>query len=417
MSNNLDVFLLNWREICLVRQNGGWCRDGRSCKRVHIEGMIMMNYIKEINAFYDCVERNPLSASAVTLWHALMHINNKAMWIDSFTVAAPVLRLKSGLTDSSFKRARTELKDKGYIDYESRGNGQAPVYRMAGLVQSGGYSVEDRANGGRGDAIRGHEGGGQPPGWSVEKQWPEQDVSAEHRPDQNAADGTGRRVAHLPDQHTNRGADHLMDRGMDYVADHHMNRGANHLKDQGTDYISGHLTDRYADRVTAPLVKQNKDKRKPNDTKQNNATDATADAFVFYQENFGVVSPFVADALQHWVQDVGEELVLDAMKRALERGKSNWGYVRGILQAWAKKGITTVEAARAEEAEFRRRQEQRRERGSYVTGKVEVVPEWFREQKRQAKQNREREKAARESRDLEAEREEVERLLAEFRSG
>lgn len=54
-----------------------------------IEGMIMMNYIKEINAFYDCLERHLLSASAVTLWHALMHINNKAMWIESFTVAAP----------------------------------------------------------------------------------------------------------------------------------------------------------------------------------------------------------------------------------------------------------------------------------------------------------------------------------------
>src|SRR5699024_9479726 len=65
----------------------------------------------------------------------LMHINNKAMWIESFTVAAPVLRLKSGLTDGSFKRARTELKEKGYIDYESRGSGQAPAYRMVGLSQ------------------------------------------------------------------------------------------------------------------------------------------------------------------------------------------------------------------------------------------------------------------------------------------
>ena len=82
---------------------------------------------------FDYIERNPLSASAVTLWHALMHINNKARWLESFTVAALVLRLKSGLMNSSFKRARTELKEKDYIDYESRGNGQAPVYRMVGL--------------------------------------------------------------------------------------------------------------------------------------------------------------------------------------------------------------------------------------------------------------------------------------------
>ncbi|MFD1037262.1 hypothetical protein ACFQ3N_02335 [Virgibacillus byunsanensis] len=42
-----------------------------------------------------------------------MHIYNKAMWTDSFTVEAPVLRLKSGLKESSFKRARTELNEKG----------------------------------------------------------------------------------------------------------------------------------------------------------------------------------------------------------------------------------------------------------------------------------------------------------------
>ncbi|WP_407656587.1 DnaD domain-containing protein [Lentibacillus cibarius] len=60
----------------------------------------------------------------------------------------------------------------------------------------------------------------------------------------------------------------------------------------------------------------------------------------------------------NWVNDVGEELVLDAMQRALERGKSNWSYVKGILQAWAKKGITTVEDAKAEEAAFRRSRQQ-----------------------------------------------------------
>lgn len=42
--------------------------------------------------------------------------------------------MKSGLTDNSFKRARTELKDKGYITLASYGNGQAPEYRMVGLV-------------------------------------------------------------------------------------------------------------------------------------------------------------------------------------------------------------------------------------------------------------------------------------------
>lgn len=37
-----------------------------------------MNYIREINAFYDRMEQEPLSGSAVSLWHTLLHINNKA---------------------------------------------------------------------------------------------------------------------------------------------------------------------------------------------------------------------------------------------------------------------------------------------------------------------------------------------------
>ncbi|GGK02423.1 hypothetical protein GCM10007063_25920 [Lentibacillus kapialis] len=322
-----------------------------------------MNYIKEINAFYDHIERNPLSASAVTLWHALMHINNKAMWIESFTVAAPVLRLKAGLTESSFKRARTELKDKGYITYESRGNGQAPAYRMAGLSQG----MDQHASCGMGaDAGQGAD-----------------------RKAGESADGC---VGVNADQGVNRD----VNRGMDRGAGRRMNQEASH----------------HTSPNTVPLVKQKKDNTKPNDTKRYD-TGSTTDAFVFYQDNFGVISPFVSDALLNWVDDVGEELVLDAMRRALERGKRNWGYVKGILQAWAQKGITSVEAARAEEAAFRRSRQQ----PSYGAGKAEVVPEWFKEQKRQEKWKREQEQAARESRDQEADWGEVEALLEKYRSG
>lgn len=190
------------------------------------------------------------------------------------------------------------------------------------------------------DSALRHEGGHQPVGCSVEKRLPEQD---ERWTDQNPVDVPDRGIAHRPDQYTNRGADHLID----------------HAEDQGADHVPGQHPDRNANRTTAPLVKQTKAKTKPNDTKQIDDTDNTAGAFVFYQENFGPISPFVADALLHWVGDLGEALVLDAMKRALERGKSNWSYVKAILQAWAKKGITSVEAAKAEEAAFRRSRQER----------------------------------------------------------
>ncbi|MBC2392240.1 DnaD domain-containing protein [Listeria booriae] len=93
-----------------------------------------MNYITELNAFYDRLEINQLTPSAIALWHALMHINNKAAWSTTFTVAASVLQQKSGLKESMFKKARNELKQAGYIDFQSRKGNQAPVYQMKSLL-------------------------------------------------------------------------------------------------------------------------------------------------------------------------------------------------------------------------------------------------------------------------------------------
>ncbi|WP_099188497.1 DnaD domain protein [Tepidibacter mesophilus] len=89
-----------------------------------------MNYLKEINAFYDWLETNELSASAVNLWFALMHINNKAGWVETFTVAESTLSIKTRLSGRTIRNARNELKQKERIDFKSRKGGKAPVYKI-----------------------------------------------------------------------------------------------------------------------------------------------------------------------------------------------------------------------------------------------------------------------------------------------
>lgn len=91
---------------------------------------MVMNYIKEINAFYQRQETNPVSANAANLWHTLMHVNNRAGWVRQMTVAVSVLCCKSQLSESAFKRARKELHEKGYIHYESRGGNQSAIYQI-----------------------------------------------------------------------------------------------------------------------------------------------------------------------------------------------------------------------------------------------------------------------------------------------
>ncbi|MEZ2715398.1 DnaD domain-containing protein [Niallia circulans] len=99
-----------------------------------------MNYIKELNAFYDWLEINELSPSAINLWYALMHINNKAAWAETFTVAESVLCVKTGLTDRTLRKVRNELKQKNRIDFISRKGGRAPIYRVISF-----YSTENNS--------------------------------------------------------------------------------------------------------------------------------------------------------------------------------------------------------------------------------------------------------------------------------
>ncbi len=242
----------------------------------NMKGMNRMNYIKEMNAFYDSIEYNPLSSSAIALWYALMHINNKTRWRCEFRVAGTVLRVKSGLTESSFKRARTELKEKGYIVYEPQGGNQAPVYRMISLMERGDEQQQ---------------------------------------------------------------------------------------KDSSMDGVEKISTEKES---AGEEVTKRKNEEK--------------EVFQFYQENFGVMSPFVMESLSCWVDDVGELLVMETMKRALERNKASLGTVKSILLAWEKKGIRSMNAVREDDIEFRNKK-QRRNYHYFTRGRCEVVPDWFKEQK------------------------------------
>lgn len=89
-----------------------------------------MNYVREINAFYDWLETNSLSVSAVALWHALMHMCNKCGWTTEFAVATSVLAIKTGLSERSIYNARNELQQRGRIIWKSRKGNQSAVYTI-----------------------------------------------------------------------------------------------------------------------------------------------------------------------------------------------------------------------------------------------------------------------------------------------
>lgn len=115
-----------------------------------------MNYIKEINAFYNEIEVTPLSASAIALWHALLHICNRTGWKREFSVPVGTLSLKSGLSERSVSNARNELKTKGFIDFKSRGGNRAAVYQLVGLSANIADSLSDNHSGNASDTVSGN---------------------------------------------------------------------------------------------------------------------------------------------------------------------------------------------------------------------------------------------------------------------
>lgn len=101
-----------------------------------------INWIYEINAFYSWAETTDIKADAISLWNALMFTANKAHWKSRFNASASLLCARSGLSKSSFQRARNALSQMGRIKFYSRKGNQSAVYEIiffsdSGVVQYG----------------------------------------------------------------------------------------------------------------------------------------------------------------------------------------------------------------------------------------------------------------------------------------
>lgn len=91
---------------------------------------------------------------------------------------------------------------------------------------------------------------------------------------------------------------------------------------------------------------------KPNTDKKEEEKGAP-NPFTFYQENgFGVLSSYVSDKLNNWINDLSEEHLVYAMQIAVENNSIRWNYVEKILKDWFNRNLKTLEAVHAARAQF-----------------------------------------------------------------
>lgn len=93
------------------------------------------------------------------------------------------------------------------------------------------------------------------------------------------------------------------------------------------------------------------------------------DAFRFYENNIGMMPPVVQQQIDDWCKDLSAELVIEAVKRAVEAG-NGWKYAQGILKNWEKANVRTLEQVNAQDTAFKRKQRPH-------TNRQEEIPDWL----------------------------------------
>jgi DnaD/phage-associated family protein len=139
--------------------------------------------------------------------------------------------------------------------------------------------------------------------------------------------------------------------------------------------------------------------------------------FQFFQENgFGTISGYMHGKIAGWCADLNDDLVLEALKLAVENGKKTWRYAETILRSWADKQVKTVEEARADQEAFRERMAKQRNRpkNSRQPLRKEQTPEWLAAHQQQSATNQS-EPYTSDDIDLEAERKALEEELKKFK--
>ena len=82
--------------------------------------------------------------------------------------------------------------------------------------------------------------------------------------------------------------------------------------------------------------------------------DGLQDIIDFYNENIGLITPYGLETLEDYAKEMPADLIILAMKKAVEADIRTIQYIKGILNNWSKKGIKTVLEAEKEDEQFKK---------------------------------------------------------------
>lgn len=90
-----------------------------------------------------------------------------------------------------------------------------------------------------------------------------------------------------------------------------------------------------------------------NENVGDSCVDGLQEIIEFYNNNVGMLTPYGLTLLSDYAKEMSNDLIILAMKKAVEANIRTIQYIRGILNSWSKKGIKTVLEAEQEDEKFK----------------------------------------------------------------
>lgn len=100
-------------------------------------------------------------------------------------------------------------------------------------------------------------------------------------------------------------------------------------------------------------VKNIKNDKNVTTTVGDSCVDGLQKVIDFYNNNIGLITPYGLEILSDYAKEMPEDLIIYAMRKAVEADKRTIQYVKGILNNWLKKGIKSVMDAEKEDKQFK----------------------------------------------------------------
>jgi hypothetical protein len=77
-----------------------------------------MNYIDQINGFWEEAESKDLTGNDIAVYFALLNYNNRLMWMDTFVCHWDIVCQSAGISKNTYYKCMERLNDAGLIHFE-----------------------------------------------------------------------------------------------------------------------------------------------------------------------------------------------------------------------------------------------------------------------------------------------------------